>query len=150
MASPLGEYGEKRKARQAAAVKGLGGLLGTGLSFIPGVGPALGAGVKALTGAVTGDDAMAATPLPAGESGKGKKLDAILAGMRARQEEGARERENERRKKRAVTELPKIRSKRDALRKKREAIERERKALEQDPYGLGELPADDWRRGGDW
>jgi hypothetical protein len=98
MAGPLGKYGEERLARQKAAVKGAGGLIGTGLSFIPGVGPALGAGVKAVTGLITGDEDMAATPMPKKDKGaeRDKKLDAILAGLAAGQkkktpEEGERE-----------------------------------------------------------
>tara|TARA_R100001594_G_scaffold28949_4_gene54380 strand:- start:942 stop:1370 length:429 start_codon:yes stop_codon:yes gene_type:complete len=93
MAGPLGKYGEERLARQKAAVKGAGGLIGTGLSFIPGVGPALGAGVKAITGLVAGDEGMAATPMPKGDKGaeRDKKLDAILASLSAEQKkkEGA-------------------------------------------------------------
>jgi hypothetical protein len=120
MAGPLGKYGEERLARQKAAVKGAGGLIGTGLSFIPGVGPALGAGVKAVTGLITGDEDMAATPMPKKDKGaeRDKKLDAILAGLAA----GQKKKEDPKKPKKPEDMTPEERERR--LRE----IERQRKA----------------------
>ena len=95
MAGPLGKYGEEKEARRKAAIKSIGGLAGDVVGFIPGAG-AVGAGIKKAAGLLSGDERMAATPIPKKDKGadrdkkgaeRDKKIDAILAAMKRQKKE---------------------------------------------------------------
>ena len=134
MAGPLGKYGKEKEARRKAAIKGIGGLTGDIVGLIPGAG-AVGAGIKKAAGMLSGDDKMAATPMPKDKKKeRDAKVDTIIDGMKSRTQRTQQEIDADRTKlagkKMEVGELRKTRD----LERKAEALteeeEEEKRRLE--------------------